>query len=72
MQRDLVEKQQSEVVRINHNYDVELARLRKLWAGAQPGSLGPLPGTQPSVAMPSTAAAVTATTPDTPVKTTVK
>ena len=42
-QRSLVQNQQTEVVRINELYDVELARLRKLWGGAQPGSLGPVP-----------------------------
>jgi len=72
-QRDLVEKQQSEVVRIQNNYDIELGRLRKLWAGAQPGSLGPIPGTQQSVAMPtSPPAAITARTPDAAGKPTVK
>jgi len=69
--RELVEKQQSEVVRINNNFDIELARLRKLWDGAPPGSLGPLPGTQQSVAMP-TPPAVTARTPDAAAKTTIK
>lgn len=28
--------------RINRRFDIELERLRKLWAGAAPGSLGPL------------------------------
>lgn len=28
--------------RINRRFDIELDRLRKLWAGAAPGSLGPL------------------------------
>lgn len=42
-QRSLVLNQQSELVRINTLYDGELERLRKLWAGAQPGSLGALP-----------------------------
>lgn len=40
-QRQLIENQKAEVVRINALYDVELARLKKLWAGAPPGSLGP-------------------------------
>jgi hypothetical protein len=31
-------------VRINRLFDAELERLRRLWAGAPPGSLGPLPG----------------------------
>jgi hypothetical protein len=30
--------------RINRLYDIELDRLRRLWAGAPPGSLGPLAG----------------------------
>jgi len=42
-QRSLVLNQQIEVGRINALYDAELARLRKLWAGASAGSLGPLP-----------------------------
>ena len=71
--RDLVEKQQFEVVRINNNYDVELARLRKLWAGAQPGSLGPLPGTQQAAGLSASApAGLTAATPDGAGKTTIK
>lgn len=41
-QRTLVQNQQAEIGRINAVYDIELARLRKLWAGAPPGSLGPL------------------------------
>jgi hypothetical protein len=41
-QRSLVQNQQIEVVRINSLYDTELARLKKLWAGAVPGSLGPV------------------------------
>ena len=41
-QRSLVQTQQAEVVRINALYDAELERLRKLWAGAQPGTLGPI------------------------------
>ncbi len=43
-QRNLIANQQAEVQRINARYDVELARLRQLWAGAAPGSLGPMPG----------------------------
>lgn len=42
-QRSLVLNQQAELVRINNLYDAELERLRKLWAGARPGSLGVLP-----------------------------
>ena len=43
-QRSLVQNQQTEVVRINALYDAELARLKKLWAGAMPGSVGPATG----------------------------
>ena len=42
-QRSLVQNQQTEVVRINALYDAELARLKKLWAGAMPGTVGPAP-----------------------------
>jgi hypothetical protein len=42
-QRSLVLNQQAELVRINNLYDAELERLRRLWAGAPPGSLGVLP-----------------------------
>jgi hypothetical protein len=41
-QRDLVQNLQSERERIVANFDAELARLKKLWAGAAPGSLGPI------------------------------
>lgn len=40
-QRSLTQNQQGEVVRINTLYDDELARLKRLWAGAVPGSIGP-------------------------------
>jgi hypothetical protein len=42
-QRSLLANQQLEIVRVNAMYDAELERLRKLWSGAQPGSLGVLP-----------------------------
>lgn len=42
-QRSLVGTQQVEVQRINANFDAELARLKRLWGGADPGSQGPLP-----------------------------
>lgn len=38
-QQDIIENHQSELVRITGLYEVELARLRKLWAGAEPGSI---------------------------------
>lgn len=43
-QRSLVQNQRLEEVRIDALYDAELARLKKLWAGAQPGSMGTLAG----------------------------
>lgn len=55
-QRTLLQNQQAEVVRINQLYDVELERLRKLWAGATPGSLGALPA--PENASPRSVASV--------------
>ena len=42
-QHSLVGTQQVEVQRINANFDAELLRLKKLWNGTEPGSLGPLP-----------------------------
>jgi hypothetical protein len=42
-QEDLRVNQQNEIVRINALYDVELERLKSLWGGAQPGSMGVLP-----------------------------
>ncbi len=49
-QRSAVANQSAELDRINRLYDAELARLKALWAGAQPGSLGALPpsGAQPA------------------------
>jgi hypothetical protein len=46
-QRSSATTHQAEIQRINARYDEELARLRKLWAGAAPGSLGPAPSTAP-------------------------
>jgi hypothetical protein len=42
-QKSLIQNQQAEVIRINALYDAELARLRKLWAGAPAGWRGPAP-----------------------------
>ncbi|HEX6707712.1 MAG TPA: DUF4124 domain-containing protein [Albitalea sp.] len=42
-QRALIQNQQAEIVRINGLFDAELARLRRLWSGAPPGSMGTLP-----------------------------
>lgn len=44
-QRSSLVNLQAEMVRINRFYDHELDRLRRLWAGAQPGTLGPLDNT---------------------------
>ncbi|HET8870841.1 MAG TPA: DUF4124 domain-containing protein [Aquabacterium sp.] len=38
-QRDVIQGQKAEIIRINALYDAELARLKKLWAGAPPGSI---------------------------------
>jgi hypothetical protein len=38
-QRSLMQDQQAEVGRIDGLFDTELSRLKKLWAGAPPGSL---------------------------------
>lgn len=42
-QRSLVQNQKDEILRIDRLYDAELARLKKLWGGAAPGSMGALP-----------------------------
>lgn len=42
-QRLSISQQGEEIARVNWRYDLELARLKKLWAGAAPGSLGPPP-----------------------------
>lgn len=49
-QKNLIQNQQIEIVRINSLYDAELERLKKLWAGAQPGSMGKLPAAVSSAA----------------------
>lgn len=41
--RSQITAQKSELARLGKIYDDELARLKKLWAGAPPGSLDPLP-----------------------------
>ena len=43
-QKTLQQNQQLEFARIVARYDAELERLRKLWAGAQPGSMGIITG----------------------------
>lgn len=51
-QQSLVQNQQIEVLRIDKLYDTELERLRRLWGGAQPGSLGVIAATAPAPAPP--------------------
>ena len=41
-QREAAVYQEAELDRVNRLYDAELARLKALWAGAAPGSLGPI------------------------------
>lgn len=41
-QREATAHQEAELDRINRYYDAELERLRRLWAGAAPGSMGPI------------------------------
>jgi len=43
-QQSLVQNQKLEVIRIDKRYDAELERLKRLWAGAQPGSMGIIAG----------------------------
>jgi hypothetical protein len=43
-QRVLVQNQKLEAVRIEALYDAELVRLKLLWGGAQPGSMGLIAG----------------------------
>jgi hypothetical protein len=55
-QRTLAANQAAELDRINALYDAELERLKKLWAGAPAGSLGPLPNTPPVLARAASSA----------------
>jgi hypothetical protein len=41
-QRNASANQEAELGRVNRLYDAELNRLRRLWSGAAPGSMGPL------------------------------
>ena len=47
-QRTLIQDQRFELDRINALYDTELERLKQLWAGAQPGSVGVSQGVAPA------------------------
>lgn len=52
-QQVLIENQKAELVRINKSFDAELARLKKLWAGAAPGSMPPLGDLSPTAPAPT-------------------
>jgi len=52
-QRALTAAQKAELDRVNKHYDAELDRLKKLRAGAEPGSLGPLITSAAAGAAPS-------------------
>lgn len=39
-QKDIIAQQTAEIARVNALYDAELARLKRLWAGATPGTSG--------------------------------
>jgi len=58
-QRDVQTNQKAELKRVNQLFDTELLRLKRLWAGAAPGSIGP--------AADEAASAVAATPPGKPV-----
>jgi hypothetical protein len=52
-QKAAIQGEEAELGRINRLYDVELARLKKLWAGAAPGSLSDeVPGGDTQAAAP--------------------
>lgn len=52
-QKSLQQNQKLEIVRIERNFDEELSHLRQLWAGARPGSLGPLASASAPPAAPA-------------------
>ncbi|MFM7533402.1 MAG: DUF4124 domain-containing protein, partial [Rubrivivax sp.] len=72
-QRAVAQNQRTELDRINRLYDVELERLKQLWAGAPPGSLGspttvraPSAASAPPGPAPATAPATPAPAPPPP------
>lgn len=67
-QQLFISQQTDERARVNRRFDLELARLKKLWAGAPPGSLGP----PPSARDPAPATAAQADAASAPVKPAVK
>jgi hypothetical protein len=54
---DSLTNNEAELKRVNGNYDLELERLRKLWAGAAQGSLGTLTIVEKPAAKPAAKAA---------------
>lgn len=62
-QNFIISQQGVERARVNRRYDVELARLKKLWAGAAPGSLGPAPSAKDLELPQSVTAAASAAAP---------
>ncbi|MEO7151838.1 MAG: hypothetical protein ABIX46_09055 [Burkholderiaceae bacterium] len=50
-QKSINVNQQAEMVRVNALFDADLARLRRLWAGAEPGTFGSKPSAGTGVAM---------------------
>jgi len=55
-QRDVQANQKAELDRVGKLFDTELARLKRLWAGAAPGSVGPATAEAASAAAITTAA----------------
>ena len=49
-QRENTQSQRVELDRINRLYDIELERLKRLWAGQPPGSMGPIENATSDVA----------------------
>lgn len=60
-QKDVILSQKAEIVRINALYDSELARLKRLWAGAAPGSV-PDPGASAAAAASAAASSINRST----------
>ncbi len=56
-QGDAVQTQRAELRRVNEGFDRELVRLRRLWAGAAPGSLGPIEEALPAAGAATASAA---------------
>jgi hypothetical protein len=61
-QRDSAINQEAELERVNRLFDAELTRLKQLWAGAVPGSLGPIGPQRIAAPGPSSASNLKPTT----------